>query len=91
MANWKKAEREPGRYLKELSVDEVYDHLDSIRRTLAGSLGRKTSREWNRARDLMADTAGDAEETMKENLAVSLILAIGIGVLIGYLMARKAE
>jgi hypothetical protein len=94
MVNWKKAEREPGRFLKELDFDEIYDQLDSIRgylRDLAGSFGRKTSREWSRARDLVADTAGDAEETMKENLAASLILAIGIGVLIGYMIARRTE
>jgi hypothetical protein len=28
---------------------------------------------------------------MKENLAASLILAIGVGVLIGYMMARRTE
>jgi len=28
---------------------------------------------------------------MKENLAASLILAIGIGVLIGYMTARRTE
>ena len=94
MVNWKKAEHEPGRFLKELNVDEIYDQLDSIRgylKDLAGSFGRKTSREWSRSRDLVADTAGDAEETIKENLAASLIVAIGIGVLIGYMIAHRTE
>jgi hypothetical protein len=39
----------------------------------------------------VADTAGDAEETINENLAASLILAIGIGVLIGYMIARETD
>ena len=94
MVNWKKDERGAGRFLKELNVDEIYDQLDSIRgylKDLADSFGSKTSRQWSRTRDLVADTAGDAEETIKENLAASLILAIGIGVLICYMTARRTE
>jgi hypothetical protein len=39
----------------------------------------------------VADTAHDAEATMKDNLDASLILALGLGMLIGYMIRRSSE
>ena len=38
-----------------------------------------------------SDTAHDAEEVMKDNLAASLVLAVGLGVLVGYFIRRGSE
>jgi hypothetical protein len=37
------------------------------------------------------DTDQEAEELMKENLAASLVVAVGVGVLVGYLIRRGTE
>ncbi len=41
--------------------------------------------------DVAIDSAHDAEGTMKDNLAASLIIAVGLGVAIGYLVAEVAS
>jgi ElaB/YqjD/DUF883 family membrane-anchored ribosome-binding protein len=33
----------------------------------------------------------EAEEMMKDNLAASLVVALGVGVLVGYLIRRGTE
>jgi hypothetical protein len=38
----------------------------------------------------VADTASDAEETMRVNFA-ALIVALGVGALVGYMIARGKE
>jgi hypothetical protein len=37
---------------------------------------------------MAAEAARDAEETMKDNLAASLLLALGLGVAVGYFISR---
>jgi hypothetical protein len=39
----------------------------------------------------VADTAHQTEEMMKDNLAASLILAVGLGVFVGYMIRRGSE
>ena len=39
----------------------------------------------------VADTASDAEETMRANFAALLIVALGVGALVGYMIARGKE
>jgi len=41
------------------------------------------NRQWDLTRDHAADTAHDAEEAIKDNLAASPILALGLGVVVG--------
>jgi ElaB/YqjD/DUF883 family membrane-anchored ribosome-binding protein len=43
------------------------------------------------ARGRALDTAHEAEELMKDNLAASLVVALGVGVLVGYLIRRGTE
>jgi hypothetical protein len=57
---------------------------------LTSAFGKSASRQ-RRARDVVADTTHDAEATMKDNLAASLILAVGLGMLIGYMIRRSSE
>jgi hypothetical protein len=43
------------------------------------------------ARDFASDAAREAEETMKDHLAASLILAVGLGILVGYFLRRGTQ
>jgi hypothetical protein len=84
----------PGRLLKEVDVKDLLEQLDAVRdylRDLTATFSKIANRQWRGTRDLALSPASDAEEMMKENLAASLILAIGVGVLIGYMMARRTE
>ena len=91
MASWVGAERK-SRSLKELDVADLYDQLESMGaylKELTRGFGKTT--QFGRARDVVADTAHDAEATMKDNLAASLILAVGLGMIIGYMIRRSSE
>ncbi len=58
---------------------------------LTGSFGRIANRQWGRTRHQAAGTVHDAEELMKDNLAASLVVALGVGVLVGYMIRRGTE
>jgi hypothetical protein len=93
MASWVGAERKSGS-LKEFDVGDLYDQLESLGtylKELTGAFGKTARRQFGRAQDVVADTAHDAEETAKDNLAASLILAVGLGILIGYMIRRSSE
>jgi hypothetical protein len=94
MVRWSKAERKVGGFIKELDTDDLYDQLDNLRsylEELTGAFGKIANRQWGRARELAVDTAHDTEDLMKDNLAASLILAVGLGVLVGYMIRRGSE
>ena len=94
MVSWSKAERKAGGFIKELDTDDLYDQLDNMRtylKELTGAFGKIANRQWGRARELAVDTAHDTEDLMKGNLAASLILALGLGVFIGYMIRRSSE
>jgi hypothetical protein len=95
MISWAGAERKAARLLKgNLDVDDVYDELATLRdsvRALSARAGQSASRRYDRARDSAAETWDDAEEVMKDHLAASLILAIGLGVAVGYFLRRSTE
>ena len=55
------------------------------------AFGKTADRQWGRSRDLAIDTAHDAEGTIRDNLAVSLIIAVGLGVAIGYMIGGSSE
>jgi ElaB/YqjD/DUF883 family membrane-anchored ribosome-binding protein len=80
--------------LRSIDAEQVYDQLDNIRDYLSSlsrtwtKLGR---RQLQRARQLTVDSAADAEGIMKENLLASIILALGIGVAIGYFIGRETQ
>ena len=94
-SNWgRTAESTASRYLKELDTQEVYDQLDAVRdylRDLTGSFGKIANRQWGHTRNRALDRAYEAEELMKDNLAASLVVALGVGVLVGYLIRRGTK
>ena len=95
MVSLTRAERKAARFVKDkLDIDDLHDQLDSLRayvHELSASVGKGASRQFGRARDFASDAAHDAEETMKDNLAASLILAVGLGIIVGYLLRRSSK
>jgi hypothetical protein len=94
MTYWSRAEREAKRALQTFDADDLHDQLNSIRDHLMGlsrSFSKATHQRLGHARDFAMDTAHDAEETMKDHLAASMLLALGLGVAIGYLIRRGTE
>ena len=94
MASWIRGESRPSRYLKDLDIEDLQDQLDHLRASvtdLTNSFGKAANRQWDRARGLATSTAEDAEELMKDHLAASLILALGLGVVVGYMIRRSTE
>ena len=83
MIGWP-SERKASRLLKgNLDIDDVLDELATLRdevRALAASAGRSAGRDYARARDFALEAVDEAEEVMKDHLAASLILAIGLGI-----------
>ena len=94
MMSWGRPEDGASRYLKQLDVEELNDQLDSLRaylKDLTSSFGKIANRQLGRARHQALDAADEAEELMKDHLAASLIIALGIGVAIGYMIRRGTE
>lgn len=89
------AERKAARLIKRnLAIDDLYERLEDLRdavQALSTRAGSGISREYGRARAFAAETADEAEEVVKDHLAASLLLAIGIGVVIGYFIRRGTE
>jgi hypothetical protein len=94
MLSLARAERKAARLVNNLDVDDLYDQIETLRgyvAELSSGLGKNASRQFGRARAYASDTAHDAEEVMKDNLAASLVLAVGLGVLVGYFIRRGSE
>jgi ElaB/YqjD/DUF883 family membrane-anchored ribosome-binding protein len=94
MMSWGRAEDKAGRFLKELDAQDLHDQLDAVRdylRDLTGSFSKIANRRFGYARGHAADSVHEAEELMKDNLAASLVVALGVGVLVGYLIRRGTE
>jgi hypothetical protein len=97
MVSLARAERKAARFVKDvkdLDVDDLYDQLDSLRdyvRELSQIVGKRASHQYGRARDYASETAQEAEDLMKDNLAASLILALGLGLVVGYFIRRGTE
>ena len=94
-SNWgKTAESKASRFLRDLEAQDVYDQLDSVRDYLGDlttSFSKIANRRVGHASGRALDTAHEAEELMKDNLAASLVVALGVGVLVGYLIRRGTE
>ena len=78
----------------KLDIDDLHAELEALRDTvheLSARAGRSASRGYGRARAFASETVDDAEEVMKDHLAASLLLAIGLGIAVGYLLRRRTE
>ena len=91
MMNWTRSESGPSRYFKGLDLDEFQDQLDGLKsslRDITNSFGKVANWQWDRTRNLASSTADDAEELMKDHLAASLLVALGVGIVVGYMIRR---
>jgi len=95
MVSLARAERKAARFVNDnLDINDLYDQIDTLRgyvAALSSGLGKNASRQFGRARAYASDAAHEAEETMKDNLAASLILAVGLGIVVGYFIRRSTE
>ena len=97
MVSLARAERKAARLVrdvKDIDVEDLYDQLDNLRdyvRQLAQNVGKSANRQYGRARDYASETAQEGEDLMKDNLAASLILALGLGLVVGYFIRRSTE
>jgi hypothetical protein len=90
-----RAERKTSRFVGDnVDLDELYDQISTLRdyvTELTSGAGRGARRQFGHARDYAAEAAQEAEEAMKDNLAASLILAVGLGIVVGYFLRRGTE
>jgi hypothetical protein len=94
MVSLTRTESKAARFVKDFDIDDLHDQLDTLRayvHELSHSAGRNASRQFGRARNVAVEAAHEAEEAMNDNLAASLLLALGLGVLVGYIIRRSTE
>ena len=75
-------------------IEDLYEQFNSLRdyvQQLSASMGKSVSRRYGPASDFASEAAREAEEAMKDNLAASLIVALGVGILVGYFLRRSTE
>jgi ElaB/YqjD/DUF883 family membrane-anchored ribosome-binding protein len=80
--------------LKELEVKDIQKQFDALLGylgDLTGSISKIGNRRWRDVRGRAFDTAEEAEAIMQENLAASLVVALGVGILVGYLIRRSTH
>jgi ElaB/YqjD/DUF883 family membrane-anchored ribosome-binding protein len=58
---------------------------------LTQGFGRQTSSQLDRARAVLSEAAHDTHENLRDNVVVSLVLAAGVGLAVGYLIGRSAD
>ena len=97
MVSLARSERKAARFVrgaKDIDLDDLYDQLENLRdyaHQLSQSIGKSASRQYGRARAYTSQAAKEAEELMKDNIAASLILIIGLGLVVGYLIRLSTE
>jgi ElaB/YqjD/DUF883 family membrane-anchored ribosome-binding protein len=86
--------KKASRSLKEIEIKDVQEQLDSLRGYLGDlttSISKIAKSRWRDVRGRTFDTVQEAEAVMKENLAASLVVALAVGILVGYLIRRGAD
>jgi ElaB/YqjD/DUF883 family membrane-anchored ribosome-binding protein len=91
MVSLAKAQRKASSYAKDVDLSDLYDQVDTLRdyvSELSSGFGKTANRELRRARSYAADAAHDAEGVVKDNVAASLVVALGLGIVVGWLLRR---
>jgi ElaB/YqjD/DUF883 family membrane-anchored ribosome-binding protein len=76
------------------NIENFYAQLGSLRdqvEELAASAEKSARWQYGRVRDVATEAAEETEQAIRDNLAASLILALGIGLVVGYLIRRGSE
>ncbi|MEG6508566.1 hypothetical protein V6C03_06245 [Methyloligella sp. 2.7D] len=77
-----------------IDTDELYAELDALRRSvnsLTHSFGDTASHRAAKARAFASEKAEEAEDLMKDHLAASVLIALGLGALVGFLIGRSTD
>jgi ElaB/YqjD/DUF883 family membrane-anchored ribosome-binding protein len=85
---------ETGSLLKRIDISELSDQIDVVRdylQELASSFSSIANRRWRNARERTLDTVEGTSEIMRDNPAAPLVMALGVGLLIGYLIRRGTD
>ena len=92
MASWINTERRKS--LRSADFEDIARQLSaaaSYLGQLTRNTGEETSRQIDQARDVFSDAASDAHETLRENAVASVVLAAGVGLVVGYLIGRSSD
>ena len=58
---------------------------------LPQNFGKRANSQLDRARAALSDAAHDTHENLRDNVVVSLVLAAGVGLFVGYLIGRSSD
>lgn len=91
MALFGDAPRRARRYA-ESTGEDVLEQIETALGQLShlsDSFGKRGRSQLSRAQHLASGAADQAEDTIRGNLVASLIVALGLGVMIGFLLPRR--
>ncbi len=80
------SEPKPSRYVDPEELYEQLAHLRGQLRELSEHAGKLAGSRSRQARTYAAERIDDAEEVVKDNMAASMLLALGLGLLVGYFL-----
>ena len=92
MSSWIDFER--GKSLRPADINDIAQQLSAASAflgQLTQGFGRQTSSQLDRARAVLSEAAHDTHENLRDNVVVSLVLAAGLGLAVGYLIGRSAD
>lgn len=72
-------------------AEELAGQIDAIRadiQSLTSTVSRIANKQMNRAQDKAMETAGQAEEAIKQNPLTAVAIAVGLGFLFGVFTRR---
>ena len=72
-------------------TEEIADQIDAIRadlQSLTSTVSRIANKQINRAQDKAVETAGQAEEAIRQNPLSAVAIAVGLGFLFGVFTRR---
>ena len=92
MSSWIDFER--AKSLRPTDITDIAQQLSAASAylgQLTESFGKRANSQLDRARAALSDAAHDTHENLRENVVVSLVLAAGVGLVVGYLIGRSAD
>jgi len=92
MGSWIDFER--AKSLRPADINDIAQQLSaaaSYLGQLTESFGKRANTQLDRARAVLSDAAHDTHENLRENVVVSLVLAAGVGLVVGYLIGRSSD
>ena len=92
MSSWIDFER--AKSLRPADITDLAQQLSAASAflgQLTQGFGRQANSQFDRARAVLSEAAHDTHENLRDNVVVSLVLAAGVGLAVGYLIGRSAD